>query len=291
MNCDKLIVFGVGGLVVLVVIGVLVRTTCLVSVDKGHVGVKSWFGDLEDGILEPGIHFVNPLKRVYHVNTQTANNEEPSTVPTKSGLAVSVKAVMLYRVDAAKAPSILREVGQDYEKKVINPLFRNAVRDAAAEFEPEALYTSERTRVEQMVIEKVTKDLTSRGFVVEGVMLQDPVLPKSVSDRIEAKVAAEQDTLRMQSVLKTRELEARANARQYELEAEGNLKKKELDAKAKVVEAEGIAKAQQIIKKDLDHNYLVYLWISALHENKGATIYVPTGPDGLPFFKTVEGKR
>ena len=70
--------------------------------------------------------------------------------------------------------------------------------------------------------------------------------------------------------------------------------KEKQEAERKALEAKGIADAQKIIKKDLDHNYLIYLWIEALKESahhKNATIYVPTGMDGMPLFKQIEHKK
>lgn len=143
------------------------------------------------------------------------------------------------------------------------------VRDVCAEYTPEALYTVERNTVETRALARMEKELATRGFVFEQVMLQDPVLPAIVTERIQAKIGAEQDVIRMQSVLK----------------------QKELEAQAKVVEAKGIAESQAIIKKDLDQKYLIYQWILAVkeasaHGNK--VIYIPTGNDGLPLFQAVD---
>ena len=148
---------------------------------------------------------------------------------------------------------------------VVSPYFKNAVRDVTAEFLPEAFYSAERGMIEHKISEKLRKEFELRGLVVESVMLLEPVLPELVRQRIEAKVGAEQDAARMEYVLK----------------------QKELEAKAKVAEAKGIAEAQTIIKKDLDDNYIRYLWVMALKEHSGSIIYVPTGNDGLPFFKPV----
>ncbi len=273
------IVAGVA-LFLLLVLGYLF---CFVSVPAGHVGVKSWFGDIEDGVLPPGPHLVHPLKGVRRVNTQTQKNEEPASVPTKNGLTVQIKATMLYHIAPESAARLAREVsGQadQVEAKIIDPIFRAAVRDACAEFDPEALYTADRSKVEGKVTAQVEKELGTRGIVVEQVMLLDPVLPDVVKNRVEQKVAAEQDAIRMQSVFLQRELEGKANKRV-----------KELDAEAKVIEAKGIAEAQKIIQKDLTDNYLRYLWIEALKETAksphATTIYVPTGQDGMPFFHPV----
>jgi len=262
--------FGIGACIGGLVLVILFMTSIVWSIPAGHIGVVSSFGEISDSTMSPGgPYFVKPWKTVQRMNVQVQKDEEPATVPTKNGLAVQVKAVLLFHLDPLKAPGMAREVGDKYTEKVVTPYFRNAVRDICAEYPPEALYTSDRTAVEAAVLSRVQKDLGPRGILVESVMLQDPVLPTVVTDRIQAKVGAEQDAQRMEFVLK----------------------QKELEAKAKVVEAEGIAKAQKIIKNDLDHNYLIYLWIEALKESakhNNATIYIPTGSDGMPFFKVAK---
>jgi regulator of protease activity HflC (stomatin/prohibitin superfamily) len=255
---------------------VLFYLFCFVTIAPGHVGVKSWFGQLDPDALPAGPHIVNPLKLVKKVNVQTQKNEEPATVPTKNGLSVGLKATMLYHIRGEDAPKLFSEVSglpEQIEFKIIDPIFKNAVRDACAGFDPEALYTSEREKVEAKVMAQIEKELSPRGIVIESVMLLDPVLPDVVRHRIEQKVAAEQDAIRMQSVFTQRELEGKANKRVMELEAE-----------SKVIQAKGIAEAQTIIKKDLTDEYIRYLWVMALKEHQGAIIYVPTGQDGLPFF-------
>lgn len=269
--------------VIAFVIGlVLFPFTCVAwSIPPGHVGVVRSFGLVSDSTLPAGgPYVVAPWAHIDRVSVQTQKNEEPSTVPTKGGLTVSVKAVMLYHMDPGRAAGIIRDVGDKYEEKLIDPYFKNVVRDVCAEYAPEALYTNERDAVERTILSRVQKELGERGFVVEAVMLQDPTLPQVVSDRIQAKVAAEQDAIRMESVFKQRELEGKANKRV-----------KELAAEAQVIEAKGIAEAQKIIKQDLSHEYLVYLWVQALKENHGATIYVPTGTDGMPFFRDVRPEK
>ena len=249
-----------------VLVAFAVFAFCFVTVGKGEVGVLSWFGEVEEQTLGPGPWLVHPFKKVYRMNTQTQKDEEPATVPTKNGLPIGMKATLLYRLAADRAPMMAREVGADhYQDRVVSPYFKNAVRDVTAEFLPEAFYSADRGQIEAKIVDRLNREFEPRGLVVESVMLLEPVLPPLVQQRIEAKVGAEQDAARMEFVLK----------------------QKELEAKAKVVEAKGIADAQAIIKKDLDDNYIRYLWVMALKEHQGSIIYVPTGADGLPFFKPV----
>lgn len=259
--------------IVALVLGFLVYEFCFVRIEAGHVGVKSWFGAIEDGTLEAGPHWVHPLKGVKKWDVQVQKDEEPADVPTANGLPIKMKATLLYKLRPDRAADLAREVGdKDYQARVVTPYFKNSVRDVCSEFLPEAFYTAERTKVEARVLERVRTELDRHGFEVESVMLLDPVLPDTVKARIEAKVSAEQDAIRMESIFKQKELEGKANKRVEELKAE-----------SKIIEAKGIAEAQSIIKKDLTPEYLHYFWINALEKNHAQTIYV-VGADGLPMF-------
>jgi len=234
----------------------------------GHLGVVSSFGKVEANTLDEGLHFVAPWKSVHKVSLQTKEDKESATVPTKEGLSVGLEASLLYSVSPERAVEIYRTVGPDYEAVLVQSQFRSALRDATTKYEAKDLYTAAREQVEHSITEAVKGALAERGLVCEKVLLRDVQMPQVVKDRIEAKLAADQDAQRMTFVLQ----------------------KEKQEAERKRVEAQGIADAQAIIKKDLDHHYLVYLWIEALKEcavHKNTTIYVPTGPDGMPLFKQV----
>src|SRR5204863_1219971 len=113
--------------------------------------------------------------------------------------------------------------------------------------------------------------LGERGIVCEKVLLRNIALPSMVKIAIEKKLAAEQEALQMQFVIQ----------------------KEEKEADRKRVEAKGIADSQQIIQGTLTDPYLRYLWIESLKtasSHNGTIIYVPTGHDGIPFFKEVSPK-
>jgi regulator of protease activity HflC (stomatin/prohibitin superfamily) len=269
--------FVIGGIMAVVAV-ILFYCCCWVTVPKGHVGVTSVFGKVQPETLPSGLHIVSPWTSIHRMSCMTQKDEEDANTTTANGLSVGMKATMLYHLRPEHAAQVAVEIGHaDYQPTIVTPRFKNAVRDVTAEFQPEAFYSAERQKIEARVLDRVRQELPH--FEVEAIMLLDPVMPKVVQDRIQAKVGAEQDAIRMQSVYLQRELEGKANKRVKELEAE-----------AKVIEAKGIADSQKIIKTDLDDNYLRYLWIEALKESarhNNATIYVPTGFDGMPFMKGV----
>jgi hypothetical protein len=65
--------------------------------------------------------------------------------------------------------------------------------------------------------------------------------------------------------------------------AEANLAAQRYNAESEVIRAGGVAKANNIIKTTLSTEYLQYLWIQTLSDNKNQIIYVPENANGLPF--------
>ena len=89
-------------------------------------------------------------------------------------------------------------------------------------------------------------------------------LPEKVRSAIEDKLQAEQEAQRMEFVL------LRENQ----------------EAERKRVEAKGIADANTVISGSLSENYLRWYWVTNLDKHQDV-IYVPTGNDGMPMFKSV----
>ncbi len=65
--------------------------------------------------------------------------------------------------------------------------------------------------------------------------------------------------------------------------AQANLQAQGFNAQAEVIRARGLAQANNIIKTTLTSQYLQYLWIQTLGNDKNQIIYVPEGTNGLPF--------
>lgn len=245
----------------------------MTTVPNGHVGIIKTFGQVSNQTLDPGISFVMPWKLVEKVPVLTVKLEEDATVPTSEGLSVNISAVINYSIKQDSVVDLYREYGGHHVETLILPQFKAGLRNCALKFKAEDLYTANRELIETAIFTHLKTTLEKKGVVVEEVLLADLSLPQVVKDRIEAKIGAEQDVKRMEFMVQ----------------------KETQEAERKRVEAKGIADAQQIIKKDLDTNYLIYLWIQALEksgERSGnQTIYIPTGPSGLPMMIDVKDKK
>jgi len=247
------------------VIALFALLSCVAIIPAGHVGVVTTFGSVSPNVLDEGFHVVAPWQTVERLTLRTLEDKETASVPTKEGLSVQMDASILYSLERDRAAEVFRTLGPQYEKVIVQPTFRSIMRSATAHFEAKDLYTANREQIESALTDAMREQLSRYGVHVNQILLRDVQLPHMVRERIEAKLAADQDAQRMAFVLQ----------------------KETQEAERKRVEAKGIADAQTIIKKELDDNYIRYMWVMALKEHQGSVIYVPTGTDGLPFFRQV----
>lgn len=274
-NMKNKILLGVGGLLL-----IWLFFASIVIVDAGQTGVYSLFGKVRDQELKSGFHLVIPLAKVTKMSIRTEeytmsitqgegqrSSADAIASLTKEGLNVDLDMTVLYRLQEEKASDVYRELGLDYDEKIIRPSIRTSIRDIIAQYDAKDIYSDMREEVAQKIQENVASDLVPRGITVENVLLRNVKLPDNLANAIQEKLQAEQE------------------AQKYDFILQREKKEKE----RKIIEAEGQRDAQRIINESLSTNYLYYLYINQLQDREG-TIYVPTNPEsGLPMFRGLGG--
>jgi len=227
---------------ILILAGIL--SSCVV-VRQGEVAVKRKFGKYSNDIYTEGLKTFNPFTtRVIKINTQTENLEVNLNIPSKEGLNIQSEVSILYNVQAREAPDILRQIGTQYEKDLILPVFRSSVSDVSARFFAKDMHTGERATIEDAIKDQMMTYLSEKGIVIEAVLLKSISLPRSLSRAIEEKLEAEQQAQRMQFVLQ----------------------QEKLKADQKRIQAEGTRDAQKIIAEGLSEEILRFKSIEAFLE-------------------------
>src|SRR6476469_6734587 len=135
----------IGGLAA-IALGVAI--SCAVQIDAGTVGVQKLFGKVQDNVLPSGLHFINPLMEVEHIDIKTKNytmsgthdegtksGDDAIRVLSADGLEVTIDLTVLYRVVPADAPRLVKETGTDYEDKIVRPIARTRIRDNAVYYD------------------------------------------------------------------------------------------------------------------------------------------------------------
>jgi regulator of protease activity HflC (stomatin/prohibitin superfamily) len=241
----------------MVVIGIGLLTSSIRQVDAGYVGVKSLFGKVQNQTLSSGLNMVNPLMDVTPIDIKTQNytmsgvhdegnksGDDAIKVLTADGLEVTIDLSVLYRVNPAETPKMLREIGINFEDKIVRPIARTRIRDNSVYYDAVALYSTKRDEFQARIFKTIENDFKQRGLILENLLVRNITLPASVKSTIEQKINAEQEAQKMQFVLQ----------------------KEKQEAERKRVEAQGISDYQRIISMSLSDRQLQYEQIKAMKE-------------------------
>ncbi len=234
------------------------------TIPAGHVGVVNFFGTVYDNTLKAGINFINPLANVVKMSVQTQELKEIMDVPSKEGLTVQLEVSILYHLNPEKAADVYKTVGEQYEPVIVEPQFRSVTRGVTAGYEAKALYTSEREHLSLLILKEIRDATEARGVSVEAVPLRRVGLPPGLSQSIESKLQAEQESQRMEFILT----------------------KERQEADRKRIEAQGISDFQKIVVQGISDQLLRWKGIEATEKlansQNAKVVVIGAGKDGLP---------
>ncbi|XLQ19742.1 MAG: prohibitin family protein [Candidatus Moraniibacteriota bacterium] len=272
-NMKGKIFLGIGAFIVIIIL-----FNIFIVIPAGSTGVRTLFGKVKDKEISSGLHVINPLE---HIERMTIRTEEYTmsgmqgeglkagadqiSALTNEGLPIDLDITVFYHLNENKASDVYRELGLNYQEKIIRPEIRSIIREIIAQYNAKDVYSEKRAEVSQKIQERMVESIEPRGIAVEQVLLRNVTLPAKLSASIQEKLQAEQDAQKYDFILEK--------------------EKKEADRKR--IEAEGQRDAQITISESLTPKYLQYMYIKELKDRVG-TIYVPTGGDGLPLFKSVQ---
>lgn len=233
-------------------------------VPAGSVGVVDFLGMVSDNTLKPGVNFVNPLASVKEYSIKIQSIKETMTVPTKEGLSIQLDINLLYQINANDAATIYKTISRNIEEDFLAPQFRSVVRGVTAKYDARALYTSEREQLSREMVSELQKQVASSGFNILKAPLRQIILPAGLTASIEDKLKAEQESQRMEFILK----------------------KESQEAERKRIEAKGIADFQEIVSKGISPQLLKWKGIEATEKLSNSTnskiIVIGSGKEGLP---------
>lgn len=246
---------GFGGLVT------LLRSVTVIQ--TGEIGIVDLYGQVSDQPLTPGIHLKNPMARLTTYSTQIREVKETLETPTKDGLMLTVDVSVLYRIDPSKAKQLYQTIGANYETVILVPQVRSMIRAATATYQFNTIYTSDREKLAQQLRDNLNKTLSDRGIIIEEAPLRSVKLPDSISQSVQERLKAEQDSQRMKFVLD----------------------KERQEAERKRIEAQGNSDAQKILAQGLTDQTLRFKQIEAMQElakSQNSKVIVMNGNQNAP---------
>lgn len=242
---------------IVIILAVIILLAAITVVPAGHVGVVVLFGKVRTVPLSPGLHVINPLANVVKMETRlleytmsvassegSIRGDDAIDALTSEGLKVRLDLTAWFRLKPDEAPKVYNEIGANYDRKIIRPTLRTAIRDVAVRYTAEDIYSAKRDSVVIEITNRAKELIGDRGLILDNILLRNVILPDKIADAIDAKLAADQDARRMEFILQ----------------------KEVLEKERKVVEAEGIREANRIIAQGLTNSYIQWYRIEMLKQ-------------------------
>jgi len=260
-------------IILLIIIGV-VASALVKIVDAGNRGILLHWNavDLSAPPLYEGMHFVVPFQDdIVQMEVRTLKFDKDTRSASKDLQSVETTVTVNYRADPERVHVLFKEIGLDYENRVIQPAIEETVKQVTANYNAEELITK-RPLVKSDIENSIRDRLSQFDVITDVISITDFEFSVLFNKAIESKVEAEQNALRAENDLKRIEVEAR----QQEANAIGL-------ANANIAEAKGEAEAIAIINEALaqNPNYLEWLEI----QNWDGVLPMVVGEGGTPFIQ------
>ncbi len=261
------------GIIALVIIAAISAASVQI-VDSGNRGVLLHWSAVDTSVppLQEGLHFVVPFQdKVINMEVRTLKFVKATSGASRDLQTVSTEVTVNYRASPNSVHVLYKEVGLDYEGRIIQPAVEEVVKQITAKYNAEELITK-RPLVKADIETEITARLNPYNISTDAISITDFQFSPLFSQAIESKVEAEQKALKAENDLRRIEVEAR----QQEQQAKGI-------AAANVAEAEGEAEAIKIINEALaqNPNYLEWLKVQAWD----GKLPLVVGESGTPFIQ------
>ena len=203
-------------------IGTFTVNSCLYNVDGGQRAVMfdSLRGGIRNDVRGEGTHFMIPvIQRPIIIDVRTKPREIPSVTGTKDLQMVNIKMRVLWRPVVDDLPSLYRELGTDFDERVLPSIGNEVLKSVVAQYNAEELL-SKREEVSARVKEEMTNRAKTFHLTLDDVAITHLTFGKEFMKAIEAKQVASQEAERQQWVVVRAEQERQAVVTRAEGEAE-----------------------------------------------------------------------
>lgn len=173
-----------------------------------------------DQPIGEGTHFLIPLLQTPNIfDIRTKPHTFSSISGTKDLQMVNLTLRVLSRPQESKLPTIYKELGLEYDEKVLPSIGNEILKAVVAQFNADQLLT-ERPKVSALVRDSLTKRAQDFNIVLDDVAITHLSYGHEFSRAVEAKQVAQQEAERSKYVVAKADQERRAAIIRAEGESE-----------------------------------------------------------------------
>ena len=254
--------------------------------------------------LQPGLRFVMPFfesvlpypiaKQTYTMSGTSAEGQvagDDSVVArTADGQEVRIDASVIFSINPVEAVNVHLVWQNRYIDGLIRPKVRGIMRDSAAKYGVQEIYSLRRADLSTEVEKDLRTTLEENGLLLDSFVLRNITFTPEYASVIEQKQIAEQEVERQAFIILQREQEADQLRMQAKGQADAVVLAAEGEAQAILIEAEAQAKALREIGDALSTNpdLLQYTYVNELSEDVRVML-VPSNSPYLFNLPDIEG--
>lgn len=275
--------------VVAALVGGMFGVMSLERIEAGEVGVVySMKGGVKDEILQQGVHFVNPIHKVYEYpisqqqlvlsnNPADYNKSEHDDwhvdAPADGGM-VKLNLTINYNFIAEKVTSLYERFrGMDGDALVENMVQNSIIayiKEVTPQFTVMEIYSTKRAEVGQAITEYLNGKLNEEyGINIASALIIDVQLDETLMQKIQAKEQAKQDAEKAELDKQTAIAQAETDKVKAQANADVTLIKAKAEAEANKLKSESIT--DELIKMKEAEARLKHGWVEVQGANSVVT--------------------
>lgn len=218
--------------------------------------------------LNPGLHWIVPFaesvvrypisKNTYTMSIAAAEGDvagdDSVAARTADGQEVFIDASVIYAVDPAEVLGVHIAWQTRYTDEFVRPLARGIIRDEAAIYGVEEIYSQRRSELAEGIRERLTERFDANGLILTEFVIRNITFTPEYAASVEQKQIAEQRAQEAELTVEQRRQEAEQARQVAQGEADAEVIAAEGRAEARLIEANAEAEALRQLAAAVEDN-------------------------------------